>query len=711
MRTKSGDNATRMRRGEFIALPHEPHVASKRAAYDERRVGIGPALIAGSRRHRYNGGAAKGAYTNGWFGITKESILMKRVGFILLTLSVFLVLSAVSYAARGPIVILGNSDFTEENGVVSGEGTATNPYIIIGHEIDAEPDQRYGVRIENVTASFVLRGLHVNGVTHADGAAIRIGFSSGGVIEACTIADSVNGIELVSSTDIAIRESMIYVSGRGLRVEGETAEEYRHEIEATVLLNDVQVLYYYDVDGRTIDGKTTRHMTVANSENVTITGNDFSNGDGLHLAFVTDSTITANTAGRSVNIMTGHAIELFNSDRNELTFNFLRNSRLAGVQLTLSSENRITGNYFAVNDTGLRLIASDGNTIDENSFLGCYTALWLSGGSSSNRVAGNVVVGQSEKDGDRRNGLNIELAFGNEITGNAITDCEIGIDISPQGGDNDFLSNSIVSCSYGISLSGSNNTFEGNLFARSTRGLIFPETYGNTITRGNAVLRNVFSANATHVYTNLDSEGNTFARNLFLGDASARVADNGTGNRWTLDTAGNYWGDAVLADEDADGIGDSPVMIYPSGVQDEAPFIDSASAGAGIGILGALESSATQITTLDGVVVVLETLIADGTGERAIGFQGFPKLLLEDHPGILFIFDHENEGAFHMNNVGFDLDIAFFDGDGTLVGNALMTANSEDLYSTSVPYRYALEVPAGMLDELGIGADSTLTVP
>ena len=636
---------------------------------------------------------------------------MKRVGFILLTLIVLSVLSLASSAARGPIVILGNSDFTEENGVVSGTGTASDPYIIIGHEINAEPDQRYGVRIENVTASFVLRGLFVNTVTHTDGAAIRIGFSSGGVIEACTIANSRNGIELISSTGIAIRESMIYVSGRGLRVVGETPEEYRHEIDPTVQLNDVQVLYYYDLDGETIQGKTTRHMTVANSRNVTITGNDVSDGDGLYLAYVTDSIVTANSAGRAMNIMTEHAIELFRCDRNELTFNFVRNSRLAGIQLTLSSENDISGNYFAVNDTGVRLVASDENTIAENSFLGCYTALWMSGGSSSNRFAGNVVIGQTEKDGDRRNGLSVELAFGNEIVGNAITDCEIGIDISSQAANNEFASNSIVSCSYGISLSGSNNTFDGNLFAGNTRGLIFPETYGNSTTRGNAVLRNVFSTNGTHIYTNLDSEGNTFARNLFLDDTSARVADNGTGNRWTLDGVGNYWEDAVLADEDGDGIGDLPVMVYPAGVQDQAPFIDAASAGAKIGILGALERATTQVTTSDGVVVALDTLIADGASERAIGFQGFPEQLLDDHPGILFVFDHENDGAFHMNNVGFDLDIAFFDVSGSLVGSAPMTANSEDLYSTSVPYQYALELPAGMLGELGIGANSTLTVP
>jgi len=636
---------------------------------------------------------------------------MKRFRFALLTLIALTGLSLAGMGARGPIVILGNGDFTAENGVVAGSGTVEDPYIIAGHEISAEADQLYGVRIENVTASFVLRNLFVSDVTNSDGAAIRIGFTSGGVIEACTIANSTNGIELISSSDIVIRESVIYVSGKGLRVVGETAEEYRHDIDATVQLNDSQVLYYYGLDGDRIEGKTTTHMTIADSKNVTVIGNDVSNGDGLYLAFVTDSTITANTAGRGVNIRTEHAIELFESDGNELTYNFIRNSRLAGIQLTLSTGNTISGNNIWVNDTGVRLTASDDNRVVDNSLIGCYTALWLTGGSSSNTVAGNIIIGQTEKDGDRRQGLMIDLAFGNEIARNTITDCEIGITLSSQALTNTFANNSIVSCSYGVSLSGAGNVFDGNLFALNTRGLLFPETYGDSITRSNMIRANVFSQNATHVYTNLDSESNDFTRNLFLDDTALRVADNGTGNRWTVDGVGNYWEDAAPTDDDGDGIGDTAVMVYPASVQDTAPLVDPASANAGIGILGALERATTQIHAADGTVISIETLLAQAPSERAIGFQGFPEQLLENHPGILFVFESEEESAFHMNNVHFDLDIAFFDTSGALIGSALMTASSEDLYSAGAPYQFALEVPGGMLEELGIGDGAMLTAP
>ncbi|MFC2099816.1 NosD domain-containing protein [Candidatus Bipolaricaulota bacterium] len=637
---------------------------------------------------------------------------MKRTGFILLTLIAIAFVSLASSAdVRGPIVILGNADFTAANGVVSGSGSLMDPYIIAGHEITVAAGQFYGVRIENVSAAYVLRGLYVTGAGEADGAGIRVGFASGGTIESCTITNSQNGIELLSSTDVIIRNSLIYVSARGLRVVGETAEEYRHEIDETVQVNDSPVLYYYGLDGDRIEGKQSRHLTVAGSRNVTIIGNTVTDGDGIQLAFVTDSTVTANTAGRETNVRTEHAIQLFQSDRNELTFNLIKNARLAGIQLTLSSENVVSKNYLAVNDTGIRLIASDANDISENDLVGCYTAIWLSGGSMGNSVDGNVVRGKVSDDGDRRQGIVVELAFGNVVERNAISECEMGISISAQAASNAFTNNSIFACSYGISMSGSSSQFEGNLLSLSTRGLVFPETYGNSITRGNTFLANVFSTNGSHIYTNLDSEANEFARNVLLGTTSALVADNGSDNRWTINGVGNYWADAGVLDEDGDGLGDAPVLIYPAGAQDSAPLVGVTPSELGVGILGALDRIATRIETSDGAIVALETLIANQGSARWIGFQGFPEPLLSGFPGILFVFEDESERRFHMSNVDFDLDIAFFDAAGTLVGKSLMEANSEALYTAASPFQYALELPGGMLEDLGIGEGATLEVP
>ena len=60
---------------------------------------------------------------------------------------------------RDPIYIEGNEDFTPANGVVSGSGTAEDPYIIANWDMSAE--NANGIWIENTTAHFVIRNCYV----------------------------------------------------------------------------------------------------------------------------------------------------------------------------------------------------------------------------------------------------------------------------------------------------------------------------------------------------------------------------------------------------------------------------------------------------------------------------------------------------------------------------------------------------------------------
>jgi uncharacterized membrane protein (UPF0127 family) len=57
-----------------------------------------------------------------------------------------------------------------------------------------------------------------------------------------------------------------------------------------------------------------------------------------------------------------------------------------------------------------------------------------------------------------------------------------------------------------------------------------------------------------------------------------------------------------------------------------------------------------------------------------------------------------------MNNVGFDLDIAYFGAGGGFLDRQTMTAESEDLYTVSEPFQYALELPAGAMEEIAAGS-------
>jgi len=631
---------------------------------------------------------------------------MKRVLAWFLLMGGALALSSGVCAARGPIMILSDADFTVENGVISGTGSVEDPYLIAGVEVAAAPADAYGVRIENTQAAFVLRGVTVQGATDLTGAAVRIAFSSRGRLEACTISGSVNGFEIVSSTGIVMRDCVLYVTGLGLRVSGETAEQYNHDINESNLLNNKEIRYYYGLDGQTISGLTTTHLTIAGSRNVTVTGNSVINGDGLRLAFVTGSTLSTNSVYRTSPTYTEHGIFMLQSSDNVVADNSLRNNRLAGVQLTLSSRNVLRGNQLLANDSGIRLVGSDENQVLSNVLLANVSGILLSGGSSGNSVAENVIYHENTKQG-----ITLELADGNRIERNGLTDCEVGITLGEEATGNVVEANTIVNGSYGISLYGSYNWIDKNLIAQQARGIICPETFTRSVTRGNEIRANVFADDNQAVYMNLDSTANRIGENAFLGDAIALVADQGQANVWTINGVGNFWGNAPIVDSNGDGIGESAITVYPSLATDGAPLAVWSPVGAGLGILGGLESEIVTISNASGGSFQLSVLVADSGIERWAGFRGFPASFVERFPGVLFRFDSETEARFTMLTVLFDLDIAFFAADGTFAGGAAMKANSAELYTASAAFLYALELPAGSLARLGIADGARLLIP
>ena len=89
----------------------------------------------------------------------------------------------------------------------------------------------------------------------------------------------------------------------------------------------------------------------------------------------------------------------------------------------------------------------------------------------------------------------------------------------------------------------------------------------------------------------------------------------------------------------------------------------------------------------------------------ANGMRGLPGF--GDVDGMLFDMGREVDpggAGFVMDGVGFAIDIAWFDGTGTLVGVASMVpcaAAPCPLYHATGPYRWAIEAPVGAFADLG----------
>lgn len=119
------------------------------------------------------------------------------------------------WRAHEPIYIFGNAAFTLQNGVVSGSGSADDPYVIQGWYIDVSATD-YGIYIDHTTAHFVIKNcviekarnaaIYLNSVTNGriEGsqftlgeAGVRLLNASGNVIAGNVIADNHYGVVMM----------------------------------------------------------------------------------------------------------------------------------------------------------------------------------------------------------------------------------------------------------------------------------------------------------------------------------------------------------------------------------------------------------------------------------------------------------------------------------------------------------------------------------
>lgn len=96
--------------------------------------------------------------------------------------------------------------------------------------------------------------------------------------------------------------------------------------------------------------------------------------------------------------------------------------------------------------------------------------------------------------------------------------------------------------------------------------------------------------------------------------------------------------------------------------------------------------------------------VADDNEERSRGLMFREKFPMGQ--GMLFVFDKPQILSFWMKNTKIPLDILFFDGGGKFVSTVTMKPCTEDpcqTYPSAAEAQYALEIPAGFVEQHNIG--------
>lgn len=122
-----------------------------------------------------------------------------------------------------------------------------------------------------------------------------------------------------------------------------------------------------------------------------------------------------------------------------------------------------------------------------------------------------------------------------------------------------------------------------------------------------------------------------------------------------------------------------------------------------------LETKDLTISKADGSTVTVKAEIADKEETRNYGFMN--RKHIPDGTGMLFIFEYDQLLSFWMKNTPHPLSIAYIDARGQIRDIFDMTPFSLASVKSTVSVRYALEVPQGWFDKVGVKVGDIVSLP
>ncbi|HYM40551.1 MAG TPA: NosD domain-containing protein [Thermoplasmata archaeon] len=489
---------------------------------------------------------------------------------------------------HAPIDIEGNAGFNATNGVMSGTGSATDPYVISGWSIATAGSM--GVQIRNTVAHAVLRDLQVTGATVA-----ALYFYNVANVTLANVTASLNpgdGFRFESSRDVAVGGSDATENANGL-----------------VLLNTVRAV----VRGTNFTANTGDGVLLTGSPNATLQGNrvaynGFGGGHGIELSFTTGDAIRGNAFtgngvfldGDALGYFDSHAITsdnlvgglpiLYEKGQNGLGLSGMQVGQVllagclhthlsnltatgADVGIQVAFGNNVTvGPGVTVSDTavGVQVLQSPGFRLLGSALLDTATGVLVL--SSGNAAILNTKISAPFATSGPYDGVVIRNSGLANVSGNLIRHHRNAIAVSNSG--NATLMDNVAQFSVvGLNVSSSAHLrAAGNLIVQDSAGIRLQNVTNSTFS-GNAVLGILGTgANVS------GSSSLRFVHNTFGGARTNAYDAWGPSDRWNASypTGGNFWADYHGVDQchgslqndctGGDGIGDTP---YPFAVNAE----------------------------------------------------------------------------------------------------------------------------------------------
>ena len=284
----------------------------------------------------------------------------------------------IEYSVHAPISIGSNSGFTNATGVVWGSGTALDPFIIEGWDINATGGSS-AIYIINTNAFFRIEDCRLQSIGE-----VVVIYSSNGLIFNCTCSNGSIGINLAGQHNSIVNCNCSYNALYGILITG-----YRNNIvNNTCLMNRGDSGIYVESNSNTLvnntcSGNGSGFYLFGSNYNTLIDNTCTRNAvNGIHLTVSYYNQLNRNNCSDNYHNLTNGdeaGIYLDTSRGNVLTNNTCMNNVFSGISVrTNSNSNVLINNTCTNNSYGAYMDDSAYNNLVSNNFSGNLNyGIWL----------------------------------------------------------------------------------------------------------------------------------------------------------------------------------------------------------------------------------------------------------------------------------------------------------------------------------------------
>ncbi len=539
---------------------------------------------------------------------------------------------ASQHVPHKPIRINSNAEFTSANGVMLGEGSQANPWIIENWDINGT-GYGYCIYVGNTTDYFVVRNSYLHEASGVSSwpffpdSGIAVTNITNGLIQNNIGLDNTwYGIALDRSNNTSLANNFMSNNLAGIHLDNSHNNSlianptnnnslfgiFLYYSDNTIVVNNIcqsngnNGIYMtvsnhntilnnncsssINYNGISIDGSCDYNLIknnicndnansgiyIEDSNSNTIENNKCSNNivyDGISVVpSCDDNTIANNTC---MNNRLG--IGIWSSNRNILRNNSCSDNQNSGILLSSSDGNTLINSKCRNNgDNGIWVYNSNSNVIENNNCSNHmnYNGISISSSSDDNIIANNTCLS------NLYNGIGLWSSERNILSNNTCKENgDSGIHLSSSG-NNTIWFNIASNNEYGINLGSSYfNTIKGNIVANNTPWGILVMSSSNITIDSNTVADNDYGIT---LFSSLNS---LIYHNNIINNTNQAWDDGGSNNSWDngYPSGGNYWSDYAGLDvmqgplqnvSGADWIGDVSydTIIGSSGATDNYPL-------------------------------------------------------------------------------------------------------------------------------------------